>query len=155
MADQGIKIVAKDGVHHLAGVLDEFSDFSLLLRQSEPLRLNLRLLTRFNSIGVRNFLRFLTDWGPKAFVYDQCPSEFVDQINMIPALLGTKGQGRVETLFVPYECSNCDNEEEVLSRAEDYRAAAKAGADLPSRTCGKCGHPMTVLMDSFFVFLTR
>lgn len=155
MAEQGIKIVEKDGVFHLSGVLNEYADFSPLLAKPEPLKINLRQLSRLNSIGIRNLLKFLSDWGPKAFVFDQCPSEFVDQINMIPALLGTKNHGKVDTLFVPYECPNCDHEEEILAKAEDYRAAAKAGGELPTRTCSKCGNQMTVLMDSFFVFLAR
>lgn len=154
MADPGIKITEKDGVYHLSGVLNEYADFGPLLTKAAPLRLNMKGVSRLNSIGVRNLLKFLADWGTKAFSYDQCPSEFIDQINMIPALLGTKGHGEVLSLFVPYECSKCDFEEEILSPLADFKGVAQGG-ELPKRKCAKCGSPSTVLTDSFFVFLTR
>lgn len=155
MSDQGIKIVEKDGVVHLSGVLNEYADFSGLTAKAEPLRLNMKEVSRLNSIGIRNLLKFLSDWGSKAFSYDQCPSEFIDQINMIPALLGTKAHGKVLSLYVPYECSACDHDDEVLAQADDFRAGIKAGREPPKRPCPKCGQEMAVLTDSFFVFLSR
>lgn len=154
MAEQGIKIVEKDGAFHLSGILNEYADFSTLLKKPEPLRLNMREVSRLNSIGVRNLLKFLAEWGTKAFIYDECPSEFIDQINMIPALLGTKGHGKIKNLFVPYECPSCDHEEEVLCPIEDFQGVSK-GQEAPKRKCSKCGSQATVLTDSFFVFLTR
>ncbi len=154
MADQGIKIVEKDGVFHLSGILNEYADFSPLLPKSPPLRLNMKDVSRLNSIGVRNLLKFLADWGTKPFSYDQCPSEFIDQINMIPALLGTKSHGEIMSLFVPYECLSCDHEEEALCPLADFKGISQGG-EAPKRQCPKCGSASTVLTDSFFVFLTR
>ena len=154
MADAGIKIVERGGVYHLSGVLNEYADLSPLLKATEPLRMNMSQVSRLNSIGIRNFLKFLADWGNRKFVYEQAPSEFVDQINMIPALLGLKHHGAVKSLYVPYECGNCENEEDVLSELSDY-AAIKTGGEPPKRKCSKCGSDMSVLTDSFFVFMTR
>jgi hypothetical protein len=154
MGEQGLSIAVRDGVTHLSGVLNEFADLSALLKSAAPLRLNMRHVTRLNSIGVRNLLKFLSEWGDRAFYYEECPSEFIDQINMIPALLGNAGRGQVKSLFVPYECAECDAEEEVLADAEAYREPARQGR-LPTRTCGKCGGKMSVLTDAFFVFLAR
>src|SRR5689334_16178520 len=94
--DPGIKIVEKEGIFHLSGILNEYADFSALLTQKEPLRLDMREVTRLNSIGIRNLLKFLADWSPRKFIYLNCPSEFIDQVNMIPALLGNKNNGEVE-----------------------------------------------------------
>ena len=154
MAEQGMKIAEKDGVFHLSGVLNEYADFSQLLGQREPLRLNLKGLTRLNSIGIRNLLKFITDFSPCAFVYEECPSEFIDQVNMIPALLGVKNNGKIKSLFVPFECPTCDHEDEVLSEVSEY-TALKSGGSGPAHTCSKCGGKMNVLMDSFFIFMTR
>ena len=87
MAGQGIKIVSKDGVFFLSGVLDEYADLTALAEAAEPLRLNFKGISRFNSIGIRGLLKFLFAWGAKGLIYEECPSEFVDQANMIPALL--------------------------------------------------------------------
>jgi hypothetical protein len=153
-AEQGMQIVERDGVYHLAGVLNEFADLSPLQKAREPLRLNLAKVSRLNSIGIRNLLKFLGEWGPKRFVYESCPSEFVDQLNMIPALLGKQRQGTVQSLFVPYECTGCEREEEFLGPVSDYAAGAKGG-QLPGRKCPKCGEMMKVLSDAFFTFLSR
>jgi len=155
MADgQGIKIVEQGGVLHLSGVLNEYTDLSSLLAMAEPLRLNIQMVSRFNSIGIRNLLKFLAIWGNKAFSFERCPSEFIDQINMIPALLGTKGHGEIKSLYVPYECVSCDHEEDVLGTLDEYRDGV-GGGSWPVRACGKCGNNMTMLTDSFFVFLSR
>ncbi len=154
MAEQGIKIVEKEGVFFLSGVLNEYANFSSLLSRQPPLKLNMRQVSRLNSIGIRNLLKFLSDWGPKAFEYQETPSEFVDQVNMIPALLGPNNHGLIKTLFVPYECTKCDNEQEVLCKIEEFDTV-KDGNEPPVRKCSKCSGEMAVLTDSFFVFLQR
>src|SRR5690606_17936891 len=121
----------------------------------EPLRLNLRGMSRLNSIGIRNLLKFISAWSPKTFIFEECPSVFIDQVNMIPALTGVKGQGSIETFYVPYECEDCGREEDFLGKAADYASLLKAGKDVPQQICGGCGGPMLVLTDSYFVFLTR
>lgn len=149
-----MKISEKGGIFYLSGVLNEYADFTPLLAQKEPLRLNLKQLSRLNSIGIRNLLKFLTEWGTKQLIYEECPSEFVDQVNMIPGLLGIKNHGKIESLFVPYECDACDTEEEALEKSADLLR------DLPeisnkTKVCSSCGGRMTVLSDSFFIFLAR
>lgn len=154
MADRGIKIVSKDGVFFLSGVLDEFADLSALVEASEPLRMNLKGVSRFNSIGIRGLLKFLFAWGGKGLIYEECPSEFVDQANMIPALLGTKKQGVILSLFVPYECTSCDFDEELLSRTDELQKTLAAGGAL-TKSCPSCGGKMEVPAESFFHFLKR
>jgi len=153
-ADQGLKIVEEGGIHYLTGELNEYADLSSLLSQPGPLVLNLRGVSRLNSIGIRNLLKFLADWGAKAITYDECPCEFIDQINMIPALLGTKEHATIRSLFVPYECRKCEHEDEVLGALEDFTSGDEGGSTAV-RKCPNCGEDMTVLTDSFFVFLSR
>ena len=154
MAEQGIKIVSKDGVFFLSGVLDEYANFAPLVGATEPLRLNLKAISRFNSIGIRCLLKFLYDWGPKSLIYDECPSEFVDQANMIPALLGAQKQGVISSLFVPYECRDCDHDEEFLGQTTDLQKTLASGQSL-TKPCSRCGGTMAVQSDSFFLFLSR
>jgi predicted RNA-binding Zn-ribbon protein involved in translation (DUF1610 family) len=154
MADEGFKIIQQNGAHHLCGVLNETANLSSLLKASEPLRLDMQEVSRLNSIGVRNLLKFLSGWGGKAFSYERCPGEFIDQVNMIPALLGTKRQGTIKSLYVPYECPKCEHEEEVLGDLAAYVPGIATGA-FPQHKCPNCGDMMTVVTDSFFVFATR
>lgn len=154
MVEQGIKIVSKDGVFFLTGVLDEYADFGPLGSAQDPLCLNLKGIARFNSIGIRCLLKFFYDWGAKGLIFEECPSEFIDQANMIPALLGAKKQGVIVSLFVPYECADCDHDEEVLAQVADLQKVLSAGQSL-TKTCPRCGGTMSVQADSFFLFLSR
>ena len=65
-------------------------------------------------MGLRNLLRFLANWGSRSLTYRRVPADLVEQINMIPALLGEQGQGVIESCYVPYECRSCGHESEHL-----------------------------------------
>jgi hypothetical protein len=154
MAGDGLKIEDKGGTLYLAGPLDEFADLTALLERPQPLKLNLRGVSRLNSIGIRHFLKFLSDWGARAITYEECPSEFVDQVNMVPSLLGARRQAVVGSLYAPYVCHHCDHEEEILCTNAEVQTV-KAGGEPPARKCSDCGKETTLLSDTFFVFLTR
>ncbi len=151
MSNQGIQIDEKGGVYFVRGVLDEYADLSNLLTKPAPLRLNLQGLTRLNSIGVRNLLKFLANWGDKPLIYEHCTSEFIDQLSMIPALLGIKKQGQVASLYVPYECTRCDHEADIFGPMSEYEGALRTNT-WPTKSCSKCGGSMQVISDTFFAF---
>lgn len=157
MADaksQKLQIAFQNGIFFLAGSLNEFSDFTPMLKADEPLKINLRHINRCNSIGIKLFLDFLTKWGERPFEYHEAPSIFVDQINYIPALLGpTAANGSIASLFVPYLCDSCGLEDEVLVGIAGNTAV---GPDYtpPPRTCPKCGKTMQLANPAFFSFLS-
>jgi hypothetical protein len=154
MAVEGLTVEVKEGIAYLTGSIDEYSEYDSLLAMDAPLRLNLSKVGRINSIGVRNFLKFLNDWGSKDMSYIGCTVDFVDQLNMIPSLSGINGHIVVESALVPFECDDCDTEKEILNDMIELAKLIKSGDDLPARKCD-CGGEMYVLMDSFFVFLER
>jgi|GEM_PF-1561262 len=148
-----LRVTEQGGVFYLQGVLNENSELALLLSLQAPLILNFRHVERFNSVGIRNLLRFLQQWGQKPLVYFDCPSELINQISMIPSLLGLpKPVAKVETLFVPYECTSCDHEAEILAPLSEFAAVAD-GENAPAKPCPKCGKSMEVASDTFFAFL--
>ena len=147
-------IVARDGSYHLQGVLNEFADFEVLKMAPEPLRLNLSGLSKMNSIGIRNFLRFLSDWGPRELFYEHATSEFIDQVNMIPSMKGAANQAKIVSFNVPWQCLSCDHEDEVFMKSDDVVPILEKDEEL-ERTCPNCKNDMTLLVDSFFDFLTN
>jgi len=155
MVDQGIKLTDKDGVVYATGFLDEYADFDAILSRSEPLVLNMEGVLRINSVGIRNFLKFLNAWGPKSLEYQKCTADFIDQLNMIPAIGGINKQAVVSSLYVPLECDSCDKELEQLSDIKPYKDAIEKNQELPHVKCPECGDSMNVLSESFFVFLER
>ena len=153
MSADGLKITLEGGVYHLAGVLNENADLSELLKAASPLKIDLGKVTRFNSIGIRNMLKFLQGWGSKPFEYHACPAEFINQINMIPSLLGSpRRTGSIASLYVPYECDSCEFETDLLTPAHEVSGATES-ANL-EKPCPKCGSRMAVPVDTFFLFLT-
>ena len=153
MVAKSLSIETKSGVHYLRGVLDENADLSGLELAAPPLRLDLGGLTRLNSIGVRNFLKFLQAWGEKPLSYEHCTSDFVDQMNMIPALLGSRRQAVVTEVAVPFQCESCDHETEAQMKVADCKRALNEGP--LTRPCDQCGKTMVVHNDSYFAFTTR
>ena len=148
-----LRVTEQNQIYYLQGVLNENSELSALLVYPAPLALNFRYVERFNSVGIRNLLRFLQQWGAKPLRYLDCPSELINQISMIPSLLGfPKPIAKVETLFVPYECTSCDHECEILAPLEDFAPVATGEAPR-SNPCPKCGKMMEVASDTFFAFL--
>lgn len=153
MALGQFSITEKDGAFCLAGVMDEFAEFEPLKMASEPLRLHLGGLTKLNSIGIRNFLRFLADWGPREIYYEHATSEFIDQVNMIPSMRGVANQAKILSFNVPWQCLSCDYEDEVFMKADDVAPLIEDGNE-PDRKCPKCNADMVLLVDSYFDFLT-
>lgn len=154
MTDQGITLHILGDVVYLSGVMDEVSNLSVLLKCSEPLRLNFKGVTRLNSTGVRNLLQFLSQWGPKRLEYHECSCELVDQFNMIPALLGSKAHPyEIKSLYVPYECQACSYDQEILEDLGPIEEHVRQGNGLPTRVCPKCSSTFQVISEAYFVFL--
>jgi hypothetical protein len=149
---KGLDVRLEKGMYILAGDMNEFADFSQLLDADPPLRLNLRGVRRFNSVGIRNFLFFLGKWGDKDIEYHECPSGFIDQVNFIPEIVGSQGPAAIKSLFVPYACDVCSHEEEILGRIADFGEVAQ-GKDPPTRVCPKCKGTMQITTLAYFAFL--
>ncbi len=153
-AGQGIKIEERGDKVYLIGALNEYGDLSSLITKPAPLTLNLKGVSRINSIGVRNFLKFLSGWGDKALKLEECTVEFIDQVNMIPSLLGVKQQAEIISLHIPYECGSCDHEGEILTNLSDADNYLKSN-NFPQIACSSCGASMNAVTDSYFTFLKK
>lgn len=116
-----MNIERKKDIIYLSGVIDENSDFSPLLLEVAPLRLDFKGIQRINSIGVRSWLRFLTQWNDKPMEYHNCPPVIVDQLEIIGALRGIRKRAAfVASAWLPAECAHCRKEIEVLATHKDY-----------------------------------
>jgi hypothetical protein len=117
-----MQIQKKGDTFYLAGVINENSDFSSLLAESAPLRLNFKGIERINSIGVRSWMRFLTQWNDQPLEYHECSVAIVDQISIISSLRGIrKKAAQVVSAYAPTECLACGREGEVLITQADFK----------------------------------
>lgn len=152
-----MKIIKKDDVFFLDGVLDEFSDFSPLKENTETtLNLNVSKVARINSIGVRNFVEFLFSWFPKPVQYLEVRPSFVETFNSIPQILGGENNSsEVLSVFVPFYCESCKKESEKLYSAAELKDLEKGGYVFPTQKCGVCSDSLDPDFsdDQYFDFL--
>lgn len=98
----------------LSGPIDEQAGptlGALLPQVKKKVLINFAGVEYFNSLGIRtwvNFLRILID-GRKVS-YEECPMDFIQQIDMMPAL----SQGvEIVSFMADFACKNCGFEKRV------------------------------------------
>ena len=151
---KGLEFRKQDGVIYLEGHVDEYADFKSLLNEQAPLVLNFKGLKRLNSVGVRNLLGFIHQWGDKPLIYQECPDVLIDQISMVQDLLGFgKKVAEIESFYAPYVCVGCEHEMEFLIKMPQGKGAKSP--ELKEEKCPKCGKEMECeLSPEFLQFLT-
>jgi hypothetical protein len=150
-----MKIFRAGSVWKISGVIDEHADFSVLLAEQAPLTLDFSEVERVNSVGIRTWMRFMTQWGDKDLIYVACPAVVVDQLSIIPALMGIKRRAAmVQSADISFECSQCGHQED---RSLD-RSAVHPNPDSArlSPQCPSCGRTLKMISpDSVSIFLPR
>jgi hypothetical protein len=124
----------------LEGVIDENADFSPLLRESAPLRIDFSRVTRINSIGVRSWMKFLTQWGDKSLEYLQCPAVISEQLIVTPVLLGVKKRvAKVVSAYIAFVCPKCnESEDRMVTFDQLFRDVSPETKAPPCKQCGAC-----------------
>ena len=133
-----MKISRRANTVVLTGIIDETADFKPLLAESEPLHIDFSGIQRINSIGIRSWMRFLTDWQDKALVYEECPIVISEQIALLPSLRGIKKRcATIAHAVLPAGCVQCGSQEDVRLERADVVPNLSAKASPPR--CAKCG----------------
>jgi hypothetical protein len=113
----------------------------------EPLKLNFGAVRTINSYGTRKLLGFVRSWRPRLVEFHDCPSIFVDTLNIVRDLLGSPRDPKIVKSFaVPFYCADCEYYFDVMVKA----GAVNIEADdlgLPPRPCPRCQGPTEVDVD--------
>ncbi len=152
-----MEIDLKNGIYHLSGRLDEFSEFESLVATPDPLKLNLGKIQSINSIGVRKFLAFVIARGQKKFEFYDCTADFIANVNVIPQMIGIPSDARqIKTFHVPFSCESCKRVESSLYELSKLSVDDDGEIELDPRLCSKCGEEMDLDVEKseFFLFLT-
>jgi len=100
-----------------AGEVDETSDFSPLTGLSGKVIFELEKIERFNSEGIRRWVRFLKALDQVGeLVLERCSVPVVAQLNLIRNL---NRKIWVSSFYIPYVCIETGEEELHLLRTED------------------------------------
>ena len=135
----------------LSGHLNEAADLTPLTQLPGPLVIDLSGLDRINSLGVRDWMRFIRicETAGVALTFERCSPTIVQQISMITNFMGTTS--RISSVEVPYLCSACGTEHLQLLELVP-------GAELQvTITCPKCRAPMELddLVETYAEIMRR
>ena len=150
-----LEIDLRGSLAYLSGHLNEKSDLSTLLAAPPPLKLYLEAMIGMNSTGTRTFMRFIKDWGERALELHECPSWFIDLVNVLPNFLGRDLTfKRVVSFFVPYVCKQCALETMQLIKLKEVKTSLRGIAAVPRR-CETCMNPLAMKHDpnDFLLFV--
>jgi hypothetical protein len=137
----------------LTGQLDESGSLAQAVGHVDPpLIIDLANVTLMNSIGVRDWVRFLKAVSPRGPVtLRHCPAFMVNQFNLVR---GAATGVTVESFQAPYLCEGCGSESmvELLPAVHLQGGLDVAPPDFP---CTKCGGSLRFddFPESYFIFL--
>lgn len=152
-----MQIDFKNGVYHLSGRMDEYSEFDSLVMVPQPLRLNIGRISSINSVGVRKFLAFTLSYSPKKFEFLECTPEFIANVNVIPQMLGSPAdETQIKTFYVPFSCENCKRNENILYERTAIKLNADGEVIPPKAKCSRCAEDLDLDVEptEYFMFLT-
>lgn len=115
---------------------------------------NLKDIEAINSLGVRAWINFLRNFEQKRhLVFEECPPEVVNQINMIPNF---KGKAKIRSLYAGYICENCGATKMELFKEGENLPRKPGEEPLPEIKCANCGTTMELeeLEDEYFGWIT-
>lgn len=136
----------------LTGPLTEQVDFSALPERLDgDVRVDASGISRITSAGVVEWVAFITHLPASARLrFEACSVAFVNQLNTVRSFIG---DGRVESICVPYLCPGCGASEEPVMNLEQL----EAGLPLTRGPCATCGASLEldVPPDDYLAFLAR
>ena len=138
----------------LTGSIEENVDLEKVIGPPSPqMQISCKGVTRINSIGVKAWIKYFQiahQQGTQLMFYE-CSTAIVEQINLIFNFICG---GTVDSIFVPFTCTNCKSELVGLFKCE---AIKKAHFQIPPLKCSKCGGHAVFddIPEEYFGFLSR
>ena len=136
----------------IRGELTESTRFADLLPAiGEHADFDLSGVSYMDSLGVREWSRFLLDLPAASYAFHSCSTAFVLQASFDQGVLG---KGEVASFFAPYVCDHCGYEEDRWLQTAEIRAADNS--EPPRYSCPSCRAEalrLNDLPDRYFAFL--
>lgn len=138
----------------LTGEILEDVDLHALAGEIAPeTTVNCKEISRINSLGVKRWILFFDSHRANGvrLRFTECSPVVVEQINMIRNFVCG---GTVESIYVPFSCTNCKKGLVGLFQVENLR---QTGLKLPEVKCHRCGGIAVFddLADEYFRFIER
>lgn len=159
MSNERIKVElqAKTWLIELNGAIDEGLKFPTDTAQITEVKINLGGVTMINSLGVKQWVRFLQTLKADTSVsISNCPTIIVNQMNLIPSFVSSR-KTKVTSFFAPYFCPSCNKQHELLiSNSRAIGEPPTVICEAPTHPCPVCGKALEFDEDdSYFSFTER
>ena len=142
-----------EAIYTFTGDMNESFDNTKVPRLiKSKITLFLKDLNTFNSVGIREWIKLISDLShADQLIFKECSLAVIAQVNMVPTSLG---KGEIESFYAPYYCE-CGTEENKLINVEDHLKSI-SNAQAPEFNCNVCDDLMEfdALEESYFQFLT-
>lgn len=135
----------------LKGDITEATNFADLLPvMGGRVDFDLSQVAYINSLGVREWCKFLNAAPIQGYEFHACSVHFVLQASLVEDMVG---RGTVTSFFAPYHCESCDLEEERLLQSATILVSENR--EPPVFTCPSCNGEMTLddIPERYFAFL--
>lgn len=105
----------------LRGAIDDYVEVEKFVRtvQAPAITFDFEKIDAINSNGIKAWVNIIKGLPGAKITYENCPTFFVDAINMIPVM--AKGV-RIQSFYLPYACRSCDIEKPILVTQEQFKA---------------------------------
>lgn len=125
----------------------------LIPKLGKKICFNFKQVESVNSCGVRSWINFMRELekDDREIVFEECTSEIIMQINMIPNFMGT---ARIKSLYGSFVCDECGFEKVVLFKSGENLPKPPVD-ELPPVDCPQCSSLMELeeLEEEYFAFL--
>ena len=107
----------------LSGQIDESFPQELMgLSESDFIQINLEGVKMINSLGIREWIKFITQLKASRIELVKCPKIFIDQVNMVQGFITPSC--KVVSFYVPYF-----NEDESVEKSVLFSEGVDFGQD--------------------------
>ena len=120
----------------LSGTIDDGDDFDSLISSVGPKAVfDTAKISRINSIGVKNWIKFFETLTKKkvSFAFDSLSSALVEQVNMIRNFACG---GEIRSIIAVFRCEKCEHN---VDQRLTTKSLIESKFVLPTVKCPKCG----------------
>jgi hypothetical protein len=139
---------------YFEGSIDEsFSTFNVKPHQNKGVKIDFAKVTSINSIGIRNWISWVSSSPGISFTFLNCPVCVVEQINNVKGFIPENSV--IESFFVPYYSEHTGEEKHELYKINKDFQPGKTPVVKPIKDSTGKNMDLDVYPQKYFKFLLK